>query len=604
MGHALTLNLLGSFLRDAHGGDIRKRDLVRLEEANDEEQNGHAFHVMDAYVRWFESDGGKGLRALALLRLLGLFDRPADAGCLGALWKTPAIEGLTEPLVAMTEAQRNIVLKRLENAKLLTVSRDKSGALVSLDAHPLLREYFARELRKNKVAWEAAHKRLFEHLCETTKDKDNPTLDDLQPLYQAVAHGCQAGLQQEAVAKVYVERILRGTGGEGFHSTKKLGAFGSDLGAVAWFFDPPWSRVSYKLAPSHQAWLLNQAAFSLRALGRLTEALKPMRVGLKMRVEQRDWKNAAASASNLSELELTLGDVAEAGANAEVAVTLADRSGDAPFRVGFHTTHADVLHQAGRREEAAMRFAEAEVMQVEGQPAYPLLCSLQGFRYCDLLLGPAERTAWRHMAAPSLRAAGEAIQSRPNPPGLLRSARDDEPKTLATLTDCCRAVSGRATETIKVAERMHWLLAIALDQLTLGRASLYAVVIAGAPPGGPCRQSLCDAVDCLRRAGEQSVLPLGLLTRAWLRQLDGDHAGSKEDLDEAFEIAERGPMPLLLADIHLYRARLFGLSKYRPGKYPWDSAKADLAEARRLIEKHGYGRRKEELEDAEAALAG
>ena len=84
-------------------------------------------------------------------------------------------------------------------------------------------------------------------------------------------------------------------------------------------------------------------------------------------------------------------------ANAEVAVTLADHSGDAPFRVGFHTTHADALHQAGRREEAAMRFAEAEVMQVEGQPAYPLLCSLQGFRYCDLLLGPAERTAWRHM---------------------------------------------------------------------------------------------------------------------------------------------------------------------------------------------------------------
>ena len=29
------------------------------------------------------------------------------------------------------------------------------------------------------------------------------------------------------------------------------------------------------------------------------------------------------------------------------------------------------------------------------------------------------------------------------------------------------------------------------------------------------------------------------------------------DLDEAWEIAERGPMPLFLADIHLYRARLF-----------------------------------------------
>src|ERR1017187_6464497 len=37
--HALTLNLLGSYLRDAHAGDIRKRDLVKLEEADDEEQD-------------------------------------------------------------------------------------------------------------------------------------------------------------------------------------------------------------------------------------------------------------------------------------------------------------------------------------------------------------------------------------------------------------------------------------------------------------------------------------------------------------------------------------------------------------------------------------
>ena len=36
--------------------------------------------------------------------------------------------------------------------------------------------------------------------------------------------------------------------------------------------------------------------------------------------------------------------------------------------------------------------------------------------------------------------------------------------------------------------------------------------------------------------------------------------------------------------------------------YPWESPQADLAEARRLIYKHGYLRRKEELEDAEEAF--
>ena len=57
-------------------------------------------------------------------------------------------------------------------------------------------------------------------------------------------------------------------------------------------------------------------------------------------------------------------------------------------------------------------------------------------------------------------------------------------------------------------------------------------------------------------------------------------------------------MRLFLADIHLHRARLF----FRETVYPWESPHADLAEARRLIEKHGYRRRKEELEDAEAGL--
>jgi hypothetical protein len=161
-GHALTLNLIGGYLRDASGGDIRRRDLITLGEADDE-KGGHAFDVMAAYVSWFESDGERGQRALAMLRLMGLFDRPADAGCLEALWRAPPIDGLTEPLVALTEPQRNIALTRLADAKLVTVNRE-GGALVSLDAHPLLREYFARHLCATRAeAWTVAHRRLFEY---------------------------------------------------------------------------------------------------------------------------------------------------------------------------------------------------------------------------------------------------------------------------------------------------------------------------------------------------------------------------------------------------------------------------------------------------------
>ena len=78
------------------------------------------------------------------------------------------------------------------------------------------------------------------------------------------------------------------------------------------------------------------------------------------------------------------------------------------------------------------------------------------------------------------------------------------------------------------------------------------------------------AVAGLRRAGTADHLPRGLLTRAWLRCLTGARTGpdsAQSDLDEAWEIAERGPMPLFLADIHLHRARLFWQAEGR-----WRSA--------------------------------
>ncbi len=110
-----------------------------------------------------------------------------------------------------------------------------------------------------------------------------------------------------------------------------------------------------------------------------------------------------------------------------------------------------------------------------------------------------------------------------------------------------------------------------------------------------------EALDFLRHAGQRDYYCPGLLARALFRATTGDFAGAREDLDEAFEIAERGPMRLHLADIHLHRARLFGLIANRPADYPWVSARDDLDTARKLIETCGYGRRREELEDAEAA---
>ncbi len=565
-GHALTLQLLGRFLADAHGGDIRHYKEVKFEEADTERQGRSAFKVMIAYERWLQSAGPERQRELALLRLTGLFDRPMSRDCLQALRAESAIPGLTDTLVTLKDPEWNIALKRLGDVDLLTVTRE------AIDAHPLIREYFAKQLRDTQpAAFQAAHSRLFDHLCAKTPHRPD-TLDGLQPLYQAVVHGCLAGRQQEACDQVYLARILRGTGSDGFLSTKKLGAIGADLAAVAAFFDEPWCRVSANLIKADQAWMLTEAAYRLRALGRLTEALQPMRPGQEIYVQQKDWRNAAIGASNLSELEVTLGRLTDAVADARQSIAHADQSGDKGQRMRTRATAADASQQSGRRPEAGVLFAEAERIQKQREPEFDLLYSVQGSCYCDWLLAPAERAAWQAL----LRGASFK-------PVVDKHGEDGT----ATI---CDEVERRATTTLTwmTANQMS-LLTVALDHLTLARVGLVRAILAHLLP----QQTLdlphvAAAVNGIRNAGQLDELPNALLTAALYHFVRGDPASARAALDQAREIAERGPMPLYLADIHLHRARLF-------------RDHAELAKARDLIEKHGYGRRKEELEDAEAA---
>lgn len=598
-GHALTLTLLGKYLAEAHGGDVRRRDLVSLPEADSEETDGHAFRVMEAYEEWFARD--RRHVELAVLRLLGLFDRPATPDCLGALREVPVIDGLTDSLVPLTDARWTLAVTRLvqlgfveeqpwEPPRIAGYSEEEAewikaaGILPAeahppqtaserrvagnaLDAHPLIREHFARRLRESAPeAWLAAHGRLYDHLRDSVPYWPEG-VDGLQPLYQAVVHGCQAGRTQETCNQVYHDRILRGASGPyAFYSTKMLGLIGGDLAAARCFFTIPWKQLTAGLTTAAQSWLLGDAAFSLRALGRSEEAREPMQVSLEADVALEDWNNAAISASNLSELDLALGDVPSAVRHAEQSVQHADRGGT--FRtMAMRTTLADALHQAGRAVEAGDRFREAETLQSKYSPTLPLLYSLWGFRFCDSLLAAIEREVWRRCLE-----------------------LDRRPFDAQLLAD----VEHRATAALAVAMRSRWMLDEALDNLTLGRVRLFGAIL-GHGALESAHSGVEAAVRGIRQAGAINHLPRALLTRAWLRALQGDPAAARSDLDEAQQIAERGPMRLFLADVHLYRTRLF----FRENR---DEAREELKKARALIERCGYHRRDEELRDAEAVI--
>jgi len=259
-GHCLALTLLGSYLTDAYNGDIRCRKEVSERLAHDVRQGVHARRVMESYQTWF----GEGPE-LSVLRLLGLFDRPADERALGVLLKPPAIQGLTESLTNLSSAEWRTLLARLRRARLLAAEDPHDPG--HLDTHPLVREYFGEQLRSQRTdAWKECNRRLYVHYRETAPRLPD-SIREMEPLFLAVICGCNAGLFREALREVYIPRIQRENAS---FAGNVLGARGTLLSVLAHFFEHGrlGSRVKMgvegqSLTAEDQLFVLAQAALYL-----------------------------------------------------------------------------------------------------------------------------------------------------------------------------------------------------------------------------------------------------------------------------------------------------------------------------------------------------
>jgi tetratricopeptide (TPR) repeat protein len=585
-GHALALSLLASFLKELHHGDVRQRDRIRalLNDPNDPGHD-HARRVMESYeTEWLAHEP----ILQTILYLIGLFDRPASADCLAALRKPPVIAGLNETIIDLDDANWRRAIARLRDVRLL--DPEDPSMPDALDAHPLVREWFGERLRKTrKNAWREAHGRLYEHLRDTTKEGDTPTLEDLAPIYQSIAHGCRAGKYQETLEQIYINRICRraSDGSIKFYATNTLGAFGSNLAAISWFFERPYISPYASLNEHDQSWILAQAATIMWPLGRVTESLQTFRLLLIGTEKKKDWFNAAAIASNLSSAALVAGDIVLAIKSAKTVITYATRAVDEHSVIIGLTECAAAMNAAGVSGQVDALFSEAIARRLKSNPG--LLISGEGNRYCDYLI---DRRKYLH-----------AIE--------------------------------HAQKTIVFSRQQKWLLIIARDLLVIGRAHFGLVmesvsqnisIIDCSAETKLASDWIANAVEALQSAGQLDEIPRGLLTRAIFSRNVGDWAGVVRDLDEVEEIAEPGHMRLFLCDMALERARLafaqidafaplYGLlEKDNPPKPAVPDAarmvrlKSDavkqLAIAADYIEKCGYHRRDEELAELQDVLAG
>ena len=237
-GHALSLMLLASYLIRCHGGNLNERHTVHnILRARDDDPYRHARRIMTAYDEALRNDPtalSKGCRQV--LCLLGLFDRPAPLDLLTELLRYETMDGLNDAFVGIDFEE---AVDELREIKLVVGSSRMAEEVV--DTHPLIREYFTQVLQQeNKAAWNSAHKHLFDYLRHSVHAAQPDRIEQLDPLFQAVIHGCKAVLHQAALHDVYLPRIMRG---EQYFAANELGALSSLVSVLSHFFPPDdWSK--------------------------------------------------------------------------------------------------------------------------------------------------------------------------------------------------------------------------------------------------------------------------------------------------------------------------------------------------------------------------
>ena len=482
----------------------------------------HAATVM----AWFDDELAQERQNLDrdLARVLGLFDRPAPWAALLALQQqAPPIPGLTAALHRADQDELLEALARLKQWGMLDA--DLARPAPDLDAHPLVREHFGGQLeRDNPPAFRAAHRLLFDWF-RYLPDKYHPdSLEEMEPLYRAMWHGCKAGAYWTALKEIYFDRIQRE---QTAYSLFQLGAYSSDLAALTYLFPDGWAEEPVKgegeevLDEKDRSWLLGQAAFCLMALGRMTDALMPRRAGRQIERKIGEWARFCNSSENLVDLLTTLGRWTEADEVVKesmiMAVQIIDKEERWPRSMCAHSRRGRLLHGQGRLTDANVEFVQAECLWAQALPEMPLLSGLSGFDCSEFLLDIARQPEdWRE-------------------------------------------VLERGRYGLKIDSRDNHLPSVALHHCTIGLA------LSALGEAAEASAALDLAVATMQRASANALLPIMHLARARHRRRLGDLAGVWADHDAALRIAAAGAMRTYLADAALLVGQLHLDSIGRPG---------------------------------------
>jgi hypothetical protein len=510
--------------------------------------------------RWTEGDTGMkrmlrsyarqlaGTPELALLHLSAVFDRTPDEGAMLVL-----LRNLRE-LGGSFLGWESLSLKRWQEAaanlrRYGLAHEDAEEGSLALEMHPLINGFFSSEFQqKDRQAYRAANRLLYEHFCAAPEKQLPDTLEEMEPLFRAIYHGCQAGLYQRAFDEVAWERLSRGYD---VYILSQLGGYQEILALMSCFCKKEWSfPANSDLSPATKGCVLQAVSHSKRVEEKLDEAIDLMR-------RSANWLAKGG--------DLVLFSVA-------CCHTVRMATARGRLRLGFLMC-ARLQFMGMRHPEFLKRIPETPLERDLGA------FGLSNLAYFLLITGRMKESAALLQKALSL--------VRIDYPTLMML-----PGLAAPFHAHCLIETGQNAlllEAIEAGELEFNIRKYEFNNsaaLTKGRAWTEQAIQADCPPDAAHRAKtiavLDEAVQQAQNFGRWLLLADALLARArWLAHFGGEDE-FRRDLNQGREISVEHGFALHLADLALLEAE-YALQRKEPAR-----ATKALREAARLVRKHGY----------------
>jgi nucleoside phosphorylase/tetratricopeptide (TPR) repeat protein len=400
--HALSLTLLAKYLVKDYKGNIeRANDIPPF--YSDKEAGGKAHRIL----LWYEQQITEAQRSF--MKIFSIFRIAVQKRDFEGVFRSKITTNINQSLVGMSNFSFNRMIDNLCERNLITKNQNDSYT-----THPLIKNFF--EYRFKDKEKKLCHKRIYEYIGSYAPEKPD-TFEEMQPLFEQVYHGCQAGLYDEVLLNTYIIKIQRAEpiisknkeqeqrlsglrfniyGSRSsikideYYLTDKFAAWETNLSLLLNFFPkgnlfemPRASKTKY------QSFILHAVGTSLYAIGRPSEAEEIEKKSVKMVRDDKDWENAIVIYEQLVENQFRIGKIDIAKATSEKAIKLSEKikgKKKKQFQATSKTYLAYTLFLLGETERSRKLFIDVNNIFREIWPKIGGLYSYRGVYYTDFLI--------------------------------------------------------------------------------------------------------------------------------------------------------------------------------------------------------------------------